>query len=196
MSSEAADGARRADQFAVTAAVLEATPDAVVVSNLGVASYVLAGVADRDRNVYLWGSMGVTTPVGLGLAMAVDDPVVVLDGDGSMAMSLGALATVATVDPSNLTVVVLDNDAYQTTGGQPTPTATTDFAGVARECGLHAASADTLAGFEAALADAVAHDGAALVDCAVEPVDPEARPPMDFPHIVHRVRTALAPDGA
>ena len=187
MSSE------RADQVAVTAAVLEATPDAVVVSNLGVASYVLAGVEDRDRNVYLWGSMGVTTPVGLGLALAVDDPVVVLDGDGSLAMSLGALSTVGAVDPPNLTVVVMDNATYMTTGGQPTPTATTDFAGVARECGLHAASVDSAAAFEAAYAAALDHDGAALVACAVEPIDPDDRPPMDFPHIVHRVREALAP---
>ena len=196
MSSERADGSGRADPFAVTAAVLEATPDAVVVSNLGVASYVLAAVEDRDRNVYLWGSMGVTTPVGLGLALAVDDPVTVLDGDGSMAMSLGALTTVGSVDPSNLTVVVLDNDAYQTTGGQPTPTATTDFAGVARECGLHAASASTEAAFAVAYEAALAHDGAALVACDVAPVDTDARPPPDTAFLTHRVREALAPPDA
>lgn len=189
MSSE------RADQGEVTAAVLEATPNAVVVANLGVASYVLAGVQDRDRNVYLWGSMGVTTPVGLGLALAVEDPVVVLDGDGSLAMSLGALSTVGAVDPVNLTVVVMDNASYLTTGGQPTPTASTDFAGVARECGLHAASVDTVEAFEAAFAAALDHDGAALVACAVEPIDPATRPPTDFPYLVHRVREALAPDG-
>ena len=62
-----------ADQATCTAAVLDATPDAALVSNLGVASYVLAGVEDRARNCYLWGSMGVTTPVGLGLALATDD---------------------------------------------------------------------------------------------------------------------------
>lgn len=189
MSSDAAD------QTAVTAAILESTPDAVVVSNLGVASYVLAGVADRDRNVYLWGSMGVTTPVGLGLALAVEDPVVVLDGDGSLAMSLGALSTVGSLDPPNLTIVVMDNDSYLTTGGQPTPTATTDFADVARACGLHAAAVSSLTGFEPAFATARDHDGAALVACRVEPVDPEARPPLNFPYLTHRVRRALAPGG-
>ncbi len=184
----------RADQFGVTAAVLEATPDAAVVSNLGVASYVLAGVADRARNVYLWGSMGVTTPVGLGLALAVDDHVAVLDGDGSLLMSLGCLSTVGTLDPANLTVVVMDNGEYATTGGQPTPAATTDFAAVARDCGLHAERAATVDGFAAAYREAVGHDGASLVACEVEPVDPDARPPADAAYLTHRVRAALASD--
>ena len=75
-----------ADQHECTAAVLEETPDAAVVGNLGVASYILADVEDRPRNFYQWGSMGVTTPLGLGMALATDDPVTVLDGDGSMLM--------------------------------------------------------------------------------------------------------------
>jgi thiamine pyrophosphate-dependent acetolactate synthase large subunit-like protein len=181
-----------ADQYACTAAVLDRTPDAAVVSNLGVASYVLAAVEDRARNVYLWGSMGVTTPVGLGLALAVDDPVTVLDGDGSMLMSLGALSTVGGVDPSNLAVVVFDNGGYETTGGQPSHGATTDTASVAEACGLAAWTAETDDGFAAAYDAAVAHDGAALVDCAVAPVDPDERPPFDFAHVTRRAREALA----
>ena len=50
----------RANLYACTEAVLDVTPDAAVVSNLGVASYVLASVSDRERarNFYQWGSMG------------------------------------------------------------------------------------------------------------------------------------------
>ena len=110
----------RADLYACTEAVLDVTPDAAVVSNLGVASYVLASVSDRERarNFYQWGSMGVTTAVGLGLALSTDEPVTVLEGDGSLLMSLGVLSTLGAVDPSNLTVVVWDNAIYGTTGGQ------------------------------------------------------------------------------
>lgn len=185
------DESTRADQYACTRAVLEATPDAVAVSNLGDASYVLASVADRDRNCYLWGSMGVTTPTGLGLALAVDDPVVVFEGDGSLLMSLGVLSTVGALDPSNLTVVVWDNAVYGTTGGQSTHSATTDFVGVAAACGLSAVRVESDDAFAAAYRDAVASDRAELVVCGVEPVDPDARPPFDFAHIKRRVRDAL-----
>ena len=125
-----------ADQYACTVAVLERTSDAAVVSNLGVASYVLAAIEDRARNVYLWGSMGVTTPVGLGLALSIDDPVTVLDGDGTMLMSLGALSPVGWIDPLNLVVVVFDKGGYETTGGQRSHGETTDVASVATACGL------------------------------------------------------------
>ena len=182
-----------ADQYDCTAAVLERTPEAAVVSNLGVASYVLAAVHDRPENVYLWGSMGVTTPVGLGLALALDRPVTVLDGDGSALMGLGALSTVGGVDPSNLAVVVFDNGGYETTGGQRSHGETTDVAAVAAACGLESWRVETSAGFVDAYDAAVCEDGAALVDCAVAPVDPDERPPFDFAHLARRARAAFAP---
>lgn len=183
-----------ADQWACTAAVLEETPDAAVVANLGTAAYVLAGVDDRARNFYCWGSMGVTTPIGLGVAMGTDDPVAVLDGDGSTLMSLGALSTVAEAGPANLVVVIFDNTAYATTGGQPTREGPTDFAAVAADLGLAAWDVDTDAAFADAYAEAVAHDGPAVVACSVAAIDPEARPPLDFAHVKRRFRDAVAGD--
>ncbi len=181
-----------ADQYDCTAAVLDRTPDAAVVSNLGVASYVLAAVRHRPRNVYLWGSMGVTTPVGLGLALATDDQVTVLDGDGSTLMGLGALSTVGGVDPPNLVVVVFDNGGYETTGGQRSHAATTDIAAAATACGLASWRTETDDGFADAYDAAVDHDGAALVVCSVAPVDPDERPPFDFAGVAGRARDAIA----
>lgn len=181
----------RADQFACTAAVLETTPDVVAVSNLGVASYVLAAVEDRARNFYEWGSMGVTTPTGLGLALAVDDSVVVFEGDGSLLMSLGVLSTLGAVDPSNLTVVVWDNAIYGTTGGQSNHSSNTDFAGVAESCGVSSTHVRTDEAFEDAYQEATETDRTELIVCDVEPVDPDSRPPFDFAHIKRRVRDAL-----
>lgn len=181
-----------ADQVRCTELLLEETPDAAIVSNLGVASYVLAGVADRPRNFYLWGSMGVTTPVGLGLALSVDDPVVVLDGDGSMLMGLGTLATVSRHDPENLVIVLWDNEQFGTTGGQPTHSPLVAFDAIGEAVGLRSFTAHTNAEFAEAYATAVAHDGAALVVCRVEGIDPDARPPLDFAHIKRRFRRAVA----
>lgn len=171
-----------ADQTECTAVVLEETPDAAVVSNLGTASYHLVAVADRPRNFTLTGAMGGTTPLGLGLALAVEEQVTVLEGDGSLLMSLGTLATVARADPPNLVVAVMDNRAYETTGGQPVPSETVDFAGVARECGLPAWTAKTADGFRDAYAAAVEHDGAALVVCEVEAGRPDDFPGLDWAH--------------
>lgn len=181
-----------ADQFACTAAVVEETPDAVVVSNLGVASYVLADVEDRERNFYLWGSMGSTTATGIGVALGTDEQVTVLTGDGSLTMSLGVLSTVVTADPANLTVVCFDNEIYGTTGGQPTPTI--DFASAAEAQGLSATSVADDTAFAAAYAEAVELDEPSLIHCTVDPVDPEARPTFDFPHISRRVRDSLKAD--
>lgn len=192
MTDERADDAtERADQFACTAAVLDVTPDVVAVSNLGVASYVLAGVEDRARNFYQWGSMGATTPIGLGLALAVDDPVVVFEGDGSLLMSLGVLSTLGAVDPPNLTVVVWDNAIYGTTGGQTNHSDSTDFVGVAESCGVPATRVRSEDAFEETYRAATERDGTELIVCAVEPVDPESRPPFDFAHIKRRVRDEL-----
>ena len=179
-----------ADQFACTETVLETTPDAAVVSNLGTASYNLVAAEDRARNFYLTGAMGATTSLGLGLALAVDEQVTVLDGDGSLLMSLGALSTVSRADPPNLVVVVMDNGSFQTTGGQPTLSGEVEFAGVARECGLAAWHADTNEAFAEAYEAAVDHDGTGVVACDVDPVTPTDYPPLDYAHayVKHRFR--------
>lgn len=184
----------RADQLACTAAVLETTPDAAVISNLGVASCLLAAVDDdRPENLYLWGSMGSTTAVGLGVALETDRPVTVLDGDGSTLMALGTLGTVAEYGPDNLVVVVFDNETYATTGGQRSGADRVDIAGVAGECGLRSERVSSDGAFVDAYARAVDAEEPVIVVCDVETVAPDRYPPTDFPVIAHRFREALAP---
>ena len=66
--------------------------------------------------------MGKASSFGLGVALARPDiKVVVLDGDGSLLMNLGALVTIAALAPKNLLHVVLQGSTYDTSGGQPTP---------------------------------------------------------------------------
>jgi sulfopyruvate decarboxylase subunit beta len=92
----------------------------VVVSNLGWPSKELYAIKHQPSNFYMLGSMGMVTPIGLGIALSSKKEVVVIDGDGSLLMNPGTLATAAFASPRNLTIIAIDNGAYGSTGNQPT----------------------------------------------------------------------------
>src|SRR5271154_856287 len=97
--------------------------DLLVVSGLGSATYDVAAAGDHPLNFYLWGAMGGTAMIGLGLALAQPGRrIAVLTGDGDMLMGIGSLATIGVKQPNNLVVVVLDNAHYGETGMQPSHT--------------------------------------------------------------------------
>lgn len=107
-----------------------------VVATTGKISRELYNSLDQAGNFYMVGSMGCASAIGLGLALARPDRrVVVLDGDGACLMKLGNLATIGHYRPRNLIHVVLDNEAYDSTGGQATTSSTISLAAVAREAG-------------------------------------------------------------
>ncbi|MBI4339765.1 MAG: thiamine pyrophosphate-binding protein [Chloroflexi bacterium] len=67
-------------------------------------------------------AMGKASSFALGLALAQPTrKVIVIDGDGSLLMNLGTLASVAGKKPANLVHIVLENGGYTNTGGEPTP---------------------------------------------------------------------------
>ncbi len=84
---------------------------------------------------YMMGSMGHALPLGLGAAKYTDKKIAVLDGDGAVLMHLGALASVAAQQPKNLLHVVFDNEAYASTGGQPTLSGRVRLDELAKNCG-------------------------------------------------------------
>ena len=145
----------RLDATRHIAAAFEGDP---IVASLGHPAYDLFATGDRDTYFYTWGSMGLASSIGLGLAMAQPDRrVVVLDGDGSLLMNLGSLATIGWVKPANLVVIVVDNRLYGTTGGQDTATAHgADLEAAARAMGIAATATVTHAGRTGSRA--VAHD--------------------------------------
>ena len=103
------------------AAEAAAAQDALLISNIGFPSRELFSVKDRPENFYMLGSMGLASSIGLGLALAcAERKVMVLDGDGSVLMNLGTLATIAHHAPENYLLVILDNGCYGSTGSQPT----------------------------------------------------------------------------
>jgi sulfopyruvate decarboxylase subunit beta len=95
----------------------------VVVCNLGFPSKELFFIKHQPSNFYMLGSMGMATPIGLGISITTNKEVVVIDGDGSLLMNPGVLATAAHLSPENLTIIAIDNGAYGSTGSQPTLTA-------------------------------------------------------------------------
>src|ERR1700733_2359060 len=109
-----------------------------VVADIGNTNKDLFGAGHRPENFYMLGSMGLTCPIALGVALAQPQRgVLALEGDGSILMSLGCLATIANVKPRNLTIIIWDNGLYQITGKQPTATSgLTDIVAVARGAGI------------------------------------------------------------
>jgi thiamine pyrophosphate-dependent acetolactate synthase large subunit-like protein len=95
-----------------------------VVGGIGNTNFDLWAAGHRPQNFYMLGSMGLAFPIALGVALAQPNRrVFALEGDGSLLMQLGCLATIATQAPKNLCMVVMDNGVYQITGAQPTPAA-------------------------------------------------------------------------
>ncbi|MGC2061951.1 MAG: sulfopyruvate decarboxylase subunit alpha [Thermodesulfovibrionales bacterium] len=110
----------------------------IVVCNLGIPSKELYAILHQPSNFYMLGSMGMVTPIGLGISLTTDKEVVVIDGDGSILMNPGTLATVAFSNPRNLTIVAIDNSSYGSTGNQRTLTGEcVDLKLVAQGFGIH-----------------------------------------------------------
>jgi phosphonopyruvate decarboxylase len=125
----------------IEAIVREIDDDTVIVATTGYTARELAASWDRPTNLYVVGSMGCASSVALGIATAAPDRrVVVLDGDGAALMRLEALTTISRLAPPRLVHVVLDNGAYESTGGQRTSSGALDLVGVARACGYAEAS--------------------------------------------------------
>ena len=165
-----------------------------VVASLGHPAYDLFAAGDRPANFYTWGSMGLASSIGLGLAMARPDlRVIVLDGDGSLLMNLGSLATIGWTRPSNLILVVWDNQAYATTGGQETATAHgADLEAAARAMGIQqGATARTEGELQTLFARAISEPGPWVIVGKVQESAPTAKPPLDCVLIKHRFMTAI-----
>lgn len=113
-----------------------ASDDTVFLATTGFTGRELYEIGDLRNNFYMVGSMGCVSSLGLGLALARPDlRVVVIDGDGSILMRMGAAAVLAAYAPPNLVHVLLDNNAHDSTGGQKTISDRVDFIGFAEAVG-------------------------------------------------------------
>jgi thiamine pyrophosphate-dependent acetolactate synthase large subunit-like protein len=169
--------------------------DLLVVSGLGSATYDVVAAGDHPLNFYLWGAMGGTAMIGLGLALAQPDRrVAVLTGDGDMLMGIGSLATIGVKQPKNLAIVVLDNAHYGETGMQPSHTKSgVDLPAVAHACRFkHSRAVSRIE--EAAEVRTLLHEGEGpiLVSASIKDDDvPRVLPLRDGHAIRQRFMAAL-----
>ena len=109
--------------------------DKLVVTIMGACAQELYDLGHRENFFYLQHAMGLASSIGLGLAKHLpEERVIVLDGDGSVLMNLGTLATLARYRPPNLIHIVFDNGSLLSTGGfdSHTTSGITDIAAIAR----------------------------------------------------------------
>jgi len=145
--------------------------DEAVVGGIGNTNFDLWAAGRRPQNFYMLGSMGLACPIALGVALAQPERrVIALEGDGSLLMQLGVLATIATLQPKNLTIVVMDNRTYQITGSQPTASAYgADFVTIARGTGIKRSDwALDEAMFERLIERALANDGPSFIAARID----------------------------
>ncbi|MEK9685135.1 MAG: thiamine pyrophosphate-dependent enzyme [Rhodospirillaceae bacterium] len=118
--------------------ILENRGDAAVITGIGNASHDVASAGDNSLNMYLFGVMGGAVMTAFGVAIAQPNRrVLVITGDGELLAGIGSLATVGVERPDNLSIIVIDNQAYGATGGQLTHTAAgVDLVGIAKASGI------------------------------------------------------------
>jgi len=177
----------------------------LVVAGLGSSNWDITAAGDRPLNMPLWGAMGGTVPMGLGLALAQPSKrVLVITGDADLMMTIGSLATVATQQPDNLAICVLDNEKFGETGNQASHTsprnngptdsgAGTDLAMIARGCGITDTGTVRESSEVATLVkDLRTRKGPVfrLVKVMVEKLE-FVMPPQDGAHLKDRFRAAL-----
>jgi phosphonopyruvate decarboxylase len=140
-------------------------------------------IAPRDLNYLSIGAMGLASSHGLGLALGQPDRrIVVLDGDGSLLMNLGSLATVAAAAPANFAHLVFVNGVYEANGSHPLPGRDAlDFAAIARGAGIaDVGTISTLDAFEAELDRILTAPGPVFRALKVVAGDPS---PQDYAYI-------------
>lgn len=131
--------------------------DQFVVCNIGLPSQEMHLMDDQPTNFYMLGTMGLSSSIGLGVALAQKQKVISIDGDGSVLTNLGTLPTIANNVADNFILLIIDNGSYGSTGDQPTYAGMkTSLTAVAKACGcenvVECAAEDTVQVMKDALA--------------------------------------------
>ena len=151
--------------------IVEIAPEnAGFIATTGKCGRELFSIEDREQHLYQVGSMGCASAMGLGVALNVEESVVILDGDGAALMKMGSFATIGANSPKNLLHIVLDNGVHDSTGGQPTVSYVVDFASVALACGYKTGTiVDDIGCFTDACLDAFSSEGPHMIQVKIEP---------------------------
>jgi thiamine pyrophosphate-dependent acetolactate synthase large subunit-like protein len=177
-----------------TCVLIDVVGESPIIASLGHPAYDLFAAAHRPQNFYTWGSMGLASSIGLGLALTrADLRVFVADGDGSLLMNLGSLATVGWTRPSNFVLVIWNNRQHGTTGGQDAATGHgADLEAAARALAVEGAlTVTTEEELRLALVRTQREAGPWVIVANVLESAPVAKPPLDCVHIKQRFMSAI-----
>src|SRR3989454_10744917 len=166
----------------VLRAIAAARGDAVCVPTM-TTSPAWRTLAPDDLSIGCVGFMGGASSLGLGLALATPKRrVIVFDGDGSLLMQLGSLATIAGAAPRNLTHLLFKNGVYHTSGAQEIPGGlSVDFVQVAKGAGYRKAYAVTeLDDFKRRLPSMLTDEGPLFVELRSEEHTSELQSPCNL----------------
>ena len=187
--------AKRLKRRRVVETLLADRGDLLVIGGLGAPAWDITAAGDHPNNFPMWGAMGGAAVLGLGLALAQPKRnVLVVTGDGEMLMGIGSLATIGISKAPNLSIVVLDNEAYGETGQQDTATKHgVSLSGIARACAMKdCRDINTMVEVQA-LRDRIHQGGGSLF--AQIKIDPEkiplVLPPRDSTFIKNRMRVSI-----
>ena len=180
-------------RFEATQLILRHSGDRAIVGNLGPTSDELRHAGHRDRNFYTYGNMGLCSSLALGMALGTKEQVISLDGDGSLLMNLGTIATISRESPKNLIVIVWDNEQWGQTGHQPSHTAMgTDLEQVAQSCGIsNTATVGELEDLDAVFQTALNQDGPWFIVAKIQETEYMPVAPVEPEFTLYRFRNSF-----
>ena len=181
-------------RFEATQLILRHAGDRPIVSNLGPTTDELWHAGHRDRNFYTYGNMGLCSSIALGMSVSTDEQVIALEGDGSLLMNLGSIATIGREQPKNLIVVVWDNEEWAQTGHQSSHTAHgTDLEQVAQSCSIpHTATVTDLEELETVFRTALEQEGPWFIVAKTQETDYLPVAPIEPELTMYRLRDSFA----
>ena len=180
-------------RFEATQLILRHSGDRAIVGNLGPTSDELRHAGHRDRNFYTYGNMGLCSSLALGMALGTKEQVISLDGDGSLLMNLGTIATIGRESPKNLIVIVWDNEQWGQTGHQPSHTAMgTDLEQVAQSCGIsNTTTVRELEDLDAVFQTALNQDGPWFIVAKIQETEYMPVAPVEPEFTLYRFRNSF-----
>ena len=151
--------------------------DLIVVSSIGNNSGFWVQLVQREANLF-HATLGMCTPAAFGLAMALPQrKILSLDSDGNLILNMGVLGTIANENPTNLTILVMDNRNYlgshKKEPGMPTATGgKMKLEQVAKGCGIESAcTVHDAAGLREKVNMALSKSGPHFICAQIEPLD-------------------------
>lgn len=121
--------------------IVEFAKDDLIIATTGKTAREMFEIRERKNqphyNDFLTvGSMGHSSSIALGVALNQPEKQIwCIDGDGAALMHMGAMATIGALSPANFIHVLINNEAHESVGGQPTVSNKVDFCKIAQGCG-------------------------------------------------------------